>query len=259
MSALQGSTLHTVCGLILIFFLFSVVGWFIEVGIKLFQYHRFINRGFLIGPLCPIYGAGAVLVTLVVHWTGGDQVGYLNTFLISFFFCSALEYIVSWLMEKLFHARWWDYSERPMNLEGRVCMGNSLLFGLGGMVVVKWAVPLLFYLFRNIPDTVMVWACAILIAVMAADCVVSYRVTRTVRHIGETTKGDDTEAISREIRAILSQKSVFGKRLMDAYPDMQARTKEIQKRLAGERKKFKKRVREERQRLYTLENNHKRK
>ena len=126
-----------ICQLIILFFVFSIVGWMIEVTLKYFQYHRFINRGFMIGPYCPIYGSGVVAITVCVGGLVGSEGSIGDTFLAGFFICGALEYITSWYMEKLFHARWWDYSQKPMNLNGRVWIGNLLLFGIASVAVVR--------------------------------------------------------------------------------------------------------------------------
>ena len=121
------------CQLIVLFFVFSVLGWMMEVTLKYIQYHRFINRGFLIGPYCPIYGSGVVLVTVLVGGLIGIRGGTPGEiFLAGFFICGGLEYFISWYMEKAFHARWWDYSRKPMNLNGRVWIGNLMLFGTSG-------------------------------------------------------------------------------------------------------------------------------
>ena len=235
------------------FMLFSFSGWVMEVTLKYIQFHRFINRGFLIGPVCPIYGTGAVLVTIVVPLLAGESASYFSTFLTSFFFCSALEYFVSWYMEKVFHARWWDYSERPMNLEGRIWIGNCILFGLAGVLIVKLVAPRLYFLYQKIPPAVSQVLCLFLVLLMLTDYVFSHMITAMVRRVGESSKGDDTEAISREIRRILSQKSVFHRRLLSAYPNMQARTAAIQKRIAEEKHKLKLRMKEERRKFYTGE------
>ncbi|MDO4343654.1 MAG: putative ABC transporter permease [Eubacteriales bacterium] len=232
---------------------FSVAGWIMEVTLKYIQFHRFINRGFLIGPYCPIYGTGAVIVTAVVHIIAGDDAGYFETFLISFVFCGALEYFVSWYMEKMFHARWWDYSERPMNLEGRIWIGNLILFGIGGLFIVKLIAPLLFREFDKLPDTLLYGLSIFIVVPIIADNIVSYIITSMVRKVGESSQGDSTEEISQEIRRILSQKSFFHRRILDAYPYMQARTKAIQKRISEEQRRLRQRIKEERRRFYTRE------
>ena len=123
--------------LILLFFAYSFLGWCIEVTLKYFQFHRFINRGFFTGPILPIYGSGAALITVAVSSLARFEYGYGSTFALSFVICGTLEYLTSYWMEKRFHARWWDYSQKPMNLHGRVWIGNLMLFGLGGVAIIR--------------------------------------------------------------------------------------------------------------------------
>ena len=101
----------------LLFYVCSILGWLLEVACKYQQFHRFINRGFLIGPYCPIYGFGAVCICLALSRFTHDPAA---VFSLAMIICGTLEYITSYAMEKLFHARWWDYSSKPFNLNGRV-------------------------------------------------------------------------------------------------------------------------------------------
>ena len=89
----------------LLFFIASFLGWCMEVTCKLFQFHRFINRGFMIGPYCPIYGFGAAGVTMLLSRFTEDP---FAVFGLAILICGTLEYVVSVIMETLFHARWWD-------------------------------------------------------------------------------------------------------------------------------------------------------
>ena len=118
---------------VLYFFAYSILGWACECLYCGIPARRFINRGFLEGPYCPIYGCGALIVILVLDPLKGHP---LLLFLGAMIFTSVLEYVTSWLMEKLFHSKWWDYSERPFNINGRVCLLNSLLFGIMGLAVM---------------------------------------------------------------------------------------------------------------------------
>ena len=106
--------------LILLFFAYAFLGWCIEVTLKYFQFHRFINRGFLTGPWLPIYGSGAALITVVIKGLAPLEFSVGTTFIVSFLLCGFLEYMTSYVLEERFHARWWDYSQKPMNLHGRV-------------------------------------------------------------------------------------------------------------------------------------------
>lgn len=124
----------------LMFIIFSFVGWCSEVVyVGILSEHKFVNRGFLYGPLCPIYGMGGLVILLlppVLYST------WLPLFLASAVLCSAVEYFGSWLLEKMFHTLWWDYSHYKVNLNGRICLVNSFLFGLMGMLAIHFAIPL---------------------------------------------------------------------------------------------------------------------
>lgn len=138
------------CQLVILFFLFSCIGWLMEVLLKFIQYRRFINRGFLIGPYCPIYGIGSVAVTLLVGGLVGREGSVWEIFWAGYVLCGILEYFTSWYMEKCFHARWWDYSNKPMNLHGRIWVGNLLLFGIASVLIVCLIDPLFFLLVKKI-------------------------------------------------------------------------------------------------------------
>ena len=123
----------------LLLMLYSFLGWCGEmVYCSLGQRRLCEKRGFLNGPICPIYGHGALLVLL----TGGYQTP-LETFLIGAIQTSAVEYLTSYLMEKLFHMRWWDYSRKRFNLNGRICLLNSTLFGLACVLLCHVVQPFL--------------------------------------------------------------------------------------------------------------------
>ena len=217
--------------LILIFFAFSLVGWCIEVTLKYFEFGRFINRGFLTGPWLPIYGTGAVLCTVGVQGLAPLESGYGTTFVICFVLCGTLEYMTSFVMEKRFHARWWDYSKKPMNLHGRVWIGNLVLFGLGGVLIVHVFDPLLCRLFALISLPVRELTASVLSAVIAADFVMSHFVLKLVKTGVEQSRADNTEQISREVRLLLSDRSVFHRRFADAYPEVIYRTERVAARM----------------------------
>ena len=213
--------------LILLFFAYAIAGWCMEVCMKYCKYHRFINRGFLTGPWLPIYGFGALLITLGVDAISGVEHSVGTTFLISFLLCGTVEYVASWIMEKRFHARWWDYSRKPMNLNGRVWIGNLILFGLAGVAVDNLANPLLLKLFNSISLRVRTVIACILLVVICADYVLTHFVLKLVKTGVETSEADNTEEISKEVRLLLSDRNYFYKRFADAYPDVVYRTERI--------------------------------
>lgn len=218
--------------LILLFFAYSFLGWCIEVTLKYFQFHRFINRGFFTGPILPIYGSGAALITVAVSSLARFEYGYGSTFALSFVICGTLEYLTSYWMEKRFHARWWDYSQKTMNLHGRVWIGNLMLFGLGGVAIIHIINPLFDRILAAFSFSAKEITACVLTAVFAADYVLTHFVMKLVKIGVESSEADSTEEISKEVYLLLSDKSVFHKRFADAYPEVIYRTERITARLA---------------------------
>ena len=159
------------------FMLYSIVGWAYETVVcSLIKYHRVINRGFHIGPYCPIYGIGAVICFLLlddIRYQIPGIGGVLVIFVMSGFIACTIEYFISWLMEKLFHARWWDYSDRPFNLNGRICLGGFFVFGAGATLVLYFVHPLLMKLTGMLSPFWTNLIAGILAVIYAADAVVS--------------------------------------------------------------------------------------
>ena len=221
--------------IVLLFFIFGFAGWCMEVALKYWKYRRFINRGFLTGPILPIYGGGVVLITVVVGNLTSVESGVVMTFAMSFVLCGAVEYLTSLILEKIFHARWWDYSQKPMNLHGRVWIGNLILFGLAGVAIIYAVNPALYRVFDLIPLKAREAAALALLVVLAADFVVSYFVLKLVKVGVDSSEADNTEEISREVRQLLTNRSYFYKRFADAYPEVVYKTERVQARLAAAR------------------------
>ncbi len=218
---------ESLINLILLFFAYAFLGWCIEVTLKYFQFHRFINRGFLTGPWLPIYGSGAALITLAVKGLSPLESSVGTTFVISFILCGVVEYLTSYCLEKRFHARWWDYSRKPMNLHGRVWIGNLILFGLGGVLIIEVINPQLLRLSERMSPTLREALALCLSVVFTADYVMSHFVLKLVKTGVERSEADDTEAINKEIRLLLSDRSFFHRRFAEAYPEVIYRTERI--------------------------------
>ncbi|MBQ3705057.1 MAG: putative ABC transporter permease [Clostridia bacterium] len=241
--------MEALTNLVLLFFAYSFLGWCIEVTLKFIQYHRFINRGFFTGPICPIYGSGAALITLAVGLLSPVESAYGTTFALSFVLCGAVEYFTSYFMEKRFHARWWDYSRKPMNLHGRIWIGNLILFGLGGVAIIHLINPLLYRLFDLVSLDPRRILAAVLLTVFAADYVMTHFVLRLIKNSVESSEADSTEAINREVRLLLSDRNIFYRRFADAYPEVIYRTERINARLAALREESERIRREAERRL----------
>lgn len=225
---------------ILLFFVCAFAGWLMEVGCKLVQFRRFINRGFLIGPYCPIYGFGAVLVCRLLSRFSGDP---LAVFALALLVCATLEYITSYVMEKLFHARWWDYSEKPFNLNGRVCASTLIPFGVMGLMLVYFVQPFCFGLFDRMPPTVRTVLCVVLCTLLLVDVIVSTTVLGKIRSTANLSHADDTESITLAVREHLHENGLLMRRTLSAFPyaklynhRLLSRMKEQRRRLRTERK-----------------------
>lgn len=142
MPVIAGMTLYQICWYFLIY---SVIGWVIEVIYHAVTLGKVINRGFLNGPVCPVYGFGMLAVFAMIN-TLGSFGGSLSSsqetnvwviFISGTVLASAVELIAGWLLLHLFHARWWDYSDKPFNLGGYICPQFSLLWGMGAVLVVR--------------------------------------------------------------------------------------------------------------------------
>lgn len=118
--------------------LYGIVGWLYESTYSTICERRWENRGFLYGPVCPIYGTGIVSIMALWQLCLANDITptWWQVFIASFVGSAVLEYSTHWLLERLFHAYWWDYSNMPLNLNGRICLPASLLFGIGGLFVV---------------------------------------------------------------------------------------------------------------------------
>lgn len=156
---------------VLLFFLLSFAGWLWEVMIYLVRDGNFVNRGVLTGPWLPVYGAGGVLLSLLSGKASGKPV---RVFVISLTVCSVLEYLASWYLETYWGVRWWDYTGSFLNLNGRICLAGSLMFGVGGVLLVCLAGPFLKKHFLKIcagngGRKAVLLICAILLFLFIAD------------------------------------------------------------------------------------------
>ena len=151
-----------------LFFLYSFLGWCSEVVFATLKTGKFVNRGFLNGPVCPIYGVGATAVLLLLTPLKGQ---FWLVFLCAALLCSAIEFITGFVLEKVFHRKWWDYSTRKFNLMGYVCPEMSLLWGGLCLIVVYAVQPALDALISKVPLTVGYILLGIAAGTLIADIV----------------------------------------------------------------------------------------
>jgi len=180
---------YPVTQLILYFFFYSFLGWVMETCYCSFLEKKYVARGFLYGPICPIYGVGVLLMVLFFKPLAGNVVLFYVTAVVVM---SAWEYLVSWLLEITTHARYWDYSHFKINLNGRICLPISLTWGVLSYVIIFLVHPRTEALFLRLP----LWAshvlCGILLGILISDATLTIRqltlvsnLTKEVARMGE--------------------------------------------------------------------------
>ena len=221
----------------LIFILFSFIGWICEViYVGVTSAHKFVNRGFLHGPLCPVYGFGGVVILMLPP---SLYATWIPLFFASMILCTIVEYFVSWLMEKLFHTRWWDYSHYKIQLNGRICLLNSILFGFLGVVVIHFVYPLMIDLLNSLGQKVINVSGVIILAVLSVDIFFTVRklvdfanVMKKLKELGETLnshygqeewfkKGSFIDMINSVIERAENRKEEFSQKILEKIDKVQ--------------------------------------
>ena len=181
----------------ILFLIYSFLGWAIEVIVTFYKDKKFVNRGFLLGPYCPIYGFSSIVMILYLNRYCDS---FITVFLLAVVVCSIIEYLVSYLMEKLFNARWWDYSNRKFNINGRVCLENSIWFGLLGTLLIYVVNPFLYNLISKMSDNVLLIVGSFLLIIFVIDLIISLNVTFKIKsNITKLIKKDSTEEFNHKI------------------------------------------------------------
>lgn len=210
---------------------FSFLGYICEVTYVYMGTKKLINRGFMHGPYIPIYGFGALFVTLLLN-------GYYNDpiviFVMSILICSSLEYFTSYLMEKIFHNRWWDYSALKYNVNGRVCLQNALLFGFGSLAIIYLINPFFKYIFSLLSIKALKYITIILFLLILSDFIISFfealRVNDIVPNLNKIISEYDKKHNIR-INKIRT-------RLLDAYPYLVKHDQKLIKKIKRLKKEF---------------------
>lgn len=187
------------------FFIYAFLGYLCEVAYCSILQKRLVNRGYLYMPLCPIYGFGALIILLTMQPI--IDMWYL-VLLLGILLTSTLEYLTSYVMELVFHMRWWDYSQRKFNINGRVCLRNSLMFGALVMIVLYGLQPVFINLMSYIPTPVLWTLNAILLVGILIDMVLStiknINIAKIVAKINQLA--DDATDKLKEFKQTASEK-----------------------------------------------------
>ena len=202
---------------ILLFFMYSIFGWLMETTIQFVLKHKWVNRGFLIGPYCPIYGTGAIIIHLFLR---GYITDFKVLFVMSIVVCAILEYLISYIMEKLFKARWWDYSDKKFNINGRICLETSIPFGVLGTLSVYIVNPFIFDLLNKVPISIIRMSSVVITFVLFLDMAVSLNIISRFRESTFNLKEDNSELISLKVKKELIKISKSYKRLLQSFPKL---------------------------------------
>ncbi len=242
---------YTFYELLWMFLIYAFFGWCLEVMYHTVETGEFANRGFLNGPVCPIYGVGATLVIAVLSRV--DNI--FAMFILSMLLTSVLELITGFALKKIYHTSWWDYSDKPFNLGGYICLEFSILWGLACVGVMEIVHPLIMDFIHIIPNLIGKIMLGALFGVFAADVVVTVtamqHLTRRVRLLDETAasirrvsdgigenlhetvsdlekrrdefaKSGRAEELRRKYDALINESHILERRIIKAFPKMKS-------------------------------------
>lgn len=238
--------MFTLDKLIIYFFIYCICGYICEVAYCSIPARRFVNRGFLYGPYLPVYGFGAIAVILALEPFFNKP--YL-VFIFGMIVTSVLEYFTSWMLEKFFHTKLWDYSKHKFNINGRVCLRNSVLFGLLCLVVVYLIQPFIADIIGKFPEWVYHPLSMLIAIVMSVDATASiYHMAtfqskvREVKEMGrqfqerllelqkegsQQLAATAKEKFDMELDRLHSELHRSSRRMVDAFPSMTSASAEM--------------------------------
>lgn len=212
---------------------YSFIGYICEVIYVHMGTKKWINRGFLYGPIIPIYGFGALLVSLLLTGYYNDPIVII---VMSMIICSSLEYFISFLMEQIFHNRWWDYSTQKYNINGRVCLKNTILFGIGSLGIIYLINPVFDNLIKLIGLKWQMYLTIIIFFIVLIDFIISFIEALRVNHILPNLDKIINEYDKKHNIKINKIKT----RLLDAFPYLTYNNNELINKLKKLKKEFRK-------------------
>ena len=235
--------MYKICYWFFFFMIYSFIGYLTEITCCSINNKKLIvNRGFCLGPYLPIYGSSSVIMNIFLAKYSKD---IITLFVMSAFVCTLMEYMTSLILEKIFHARWWDYTEKKFNLSGRVCLENSCLFGLGGVFIVSILHPFLDGLVSMIPHNVLIILSIVLFVMFMIDVIITVTTMCQVKIATiKFTAKDATEEISRKVRNEIIKNKGLMLHMLNAFPKIKLSNHDplgrIKKYLAKQREEYKK-------------------
>lgn len=221
--------------IILYFIVYSFFGWVMESVLKTVVQKKPVNSGFLYGPFCPIYGFGAIIMFLFLQEFKQRPI---LLFVIAFFVLSMWEYIVGWMLEKIFHAKYWDYTQNKFNIKGRVCLMNSLFWGFLGVVFIRYIHPFIVEKIDIIKINDLLFLTVTLLIIMIVDLVISIIKVKNITIKLETLK-ELTTSIKEKIEE-LETKQINKETIQLAIEDLKYKQTVIKRKLLKQTNRLKK-------------------
>ena len=193
-----------------IFLVYAFLGWCAEVAYAAVHNGKFVNRGFLNGPVCPIYGVG-MLVVVTLLW--GLRHNLILLFLGSAGLTTTLEYATGLILERFFHDKWWDYSDKPFNVKGYICLEFTVLWGLAAAFVVGAVLPFVFMVINKTPFVFGVILMSVLLAVFVTDLAITVtELVKLPKKMGAMLEAERAlKAISDKIGENISDTAIAAK------------------------------------------------
>ena len=229
--------------LFLSFMLYSFLGYIIEItNCSIREKKLILNRGFFLGPYLPIYGISCLLMEFLILRYKNDL---FTVFVMSAFISTTLEYVTSYILEKIFKARWWDYSDHKFNIEGRVCLFNAFLFGVGGIAFVYLLHPFVTYIIELLPLAAFRIISIILLVIFLTDVIITITTLCQVKISTLKFKSKDvtmelTQIIRNELKSRKVKTNFFVRHMLNAFPKIDIKgtnTLSILKKYAIKKKK----------------------
>ena len=209
--------------LFLMFFFYSVLGYFIEILACFAETKKLtISRGYLVGPYIPLFGFGAIIMVSFLSKYSNDIV---ILFVLSMVICCLVEYLTGLLLEKVFKLRWWDYSHKKFNINGRVCLENGILFGIGGVIMTKYFNPLLVGFLKSFNENTIIILGSLLFIIVILDAVLStFIISKLKIKLSKLLGKDATEVIKKQVALSLKNYNIFYERILRAFPHVNLNT-----------------------------------
>lgn len=223
--------------------IYSFLGWVYESIVCSIGQRKLVNRGFLNGPVCPVYGFGAI-ISIAVLYEQTENIFLL--FAAGMVLTCTLEYITSFLLEKLFNAKWWDYSNSRFNINGRICLLGAVVFGTLSVLLVKYIHPFVEELVEQIPNSILIALSSVILVVITIDIYVTVRhilslngrlqeiQTAINRYMDQQTKRiggiknsilykfEESEFYNERIKSLININRIQNKRLAKAFPKLRS-------------------------------------